>query len=87
MFFSSDGHDHRLCIFEDDPEGNDVAGADDDDDKGNIVAKVDDGGQYDCEIEADGDLPISVSHRLDILLPPRVSLVIVIKYHLHHQAS
>jgi len=34
--------------------------------------EVDDGGQYDCEIEADGDLPISVSHRLDILLPPRV---------------
>ena len=34
--------------------------------------QVDDGGQYDCEIEADGDLPISVSHRLDILLPPRV---------------
>ena len=33
---------------------------------------MDDGGQYDCEIEADGDLPISVSHRLDILLPPRV---------------
>ena len=33
---------------------------------------MDDGGQYDCEIEADGDLPISVSHRLDILLPPKV---------------
>merc|ERR1711936_1070480 len=24
------------------------------------------------QLEADGDLPISVSHRLDILLPPRV---------------
>ena len=39
---------------------------------------MDDGGQYDCEIEADGDLPISVSHRLDILLPPRVSILIMI---------
>ena len=39
---------------------------------------MDDGGQYDCEIEADGDLPISVSHRLDILLPPRVIVIIMI---------
>jgi len=31
-----------------------------------------DGGEYDCEIEADGDMPISVTHRLDILIPPRV---------------
>ena len=39
---------------------------------------MDDGGQYDCEIEADGDLPISVSHRLDILLPPRVIVIVII---------
>merc|ERR1719319_394428 len=35
--------------------------------------EVDDGGQYDCEIEGDGDQPISVSHRLDILIPPKVT--------------
>ena len=33
-----------------------------------------DSGEYDCEIEADSDRPISVSHRLDILIPPTVSL-------------
>ena len=32
-----------------------------------------DSGEYDCEIEADSDRPISVSHRLDILIPPTVS--------------
>jgi len=34
--------------------------------------EAEDGGEYDCEIEADGDMPISVTHRLDILIPPRV---------------
>ena len=32
-----------------------------------------DSGEYDCEIEADSDTPISVSHKLDILIPPTVS--------------
>ena len=32
-----------------------------------------DSGEYDCEIEADSDRPISVTHRLDILIPPTVS--------------
>ena len=50
---------------------------DEDDDNDDDEMQVDDGGQYDCEIEADGDLPISVSHRLDILLPPRVMVVII----------
>merc|ERR1719461_2264388 len=31
-----------------------------------------DEGEYDCEIEADVDAPISVTHRLEILIPPRV---------------
>ena len=35
--------------------------------------EAEDGGEYDCEIEADGDVPISVTHRLDILIPPRVT--------------
>ena len=30
-------------------------------------------GEYECEIEADGDRPISVRHTLDILVPPRVT--------------
>jgi len=34
--------------------------------------EAEDGGEYDCEIEADGDMPISVTHRLDILIPPRI---------------
>ena len=32
-----------------------------------------DTGQYDCEIEADSDRPISVTHKLDILIPPQVT--------------
>ena len=31
-----------------------------------------DTGEYDCEIEADTDRPISVTHKLDILIPPKV---------------
>lgn len=31
-----------------------------------------DSGEYDCEIEADSDRPISVTHRLDILIPPTI---------------
>ena len=30
-------------------------------------------GEYDCEIEADSDRPISVTHKLDILIPPQVT--------------
>ena len=29
-------------------------------------------GEYDCEIEADSDRPISVTHKLDILIPPAI---------------
>ena len=29
-------------------------------------------GEYDCEIEADSDRPISVTHKLDILIPPQI---------------
>ena len=31
-----------------------------------------DSGHYDCEIEADSDRPISVTHKLDILIAPQV---------------
>lgn len=31
-----------------------------------------DSGEYDCEIEADSDRPISVTHKLDILIPPQI---------------
>ena len=63
-------------IFDDKDDYDDEDDVHDDNDADEM--QVDDGGQYDCEIEADGDLPISVSHRLDILLPPRVIVVIII---------
>ena len=31
-----------------------------------------DAGNYDCEIEAESDRPISVTHQLDILIPPEI---------------
>ena len=39
-----------------------------------IISNVEteDNGHYDCEIEADSDTPISVTHKLDILIPPKV---------------
>ena len=64
----------------DDDDNNDDDDDNNDDDNNDDEIQVDDGGQYDCEIEADGDLPISVSHRLDILLPPRVIVIIIISY-------
>ena len=45
-----------------------------------IIIKVDDGGTYECEIEADGDRPISVTHRLDILIPPKVRTFFTCSY-------
>jgi len=40
-----------------------------------IISNVEteDNGHYDCEIEADSDTPISVTHKLDILIPPKIS--------------
>jgi len=40
-----------------------------------IISKLEtaDSGQYDCEIEGDSDQLITVSHRLDILIPPQIS--------------
>ena len=34
--------------------------------------EAEDAGSYDCEIEAESDRPVSVSHKLDILIPPSI---------------
>lgn len=39
-----------------------------------VISKLEaeDAGNYDCEIEAESDRPVSVTHKLDILIPPAI---------------
>ena len=39
-----------------------------------VISKLEaeDAGNYDCEIEAESDRPVSVTHKLDILIPPQI---------------
>ena len=34
--------------------------------------QLEDAGEYDCEVESDREVPVSIRHRLDVLYPPKV---------------